>query len=117
MRNEVTMSNYDNVTEDQSLCYVTGQKFTPQNGIIFTMDGRDVCPEIALKNGFKPSKEFRLPYTVNTRNKLGEYLEKIGVKRNENLSLYNRLYSELGNNLPAELTWSNKPAGHTNNLR
>jgi hypothetical protein len=117
MRNEIEIVNYSNDTKQEATCYITGQKFTPTNGVLFQMDGRDVCPEVAFKNGFKAGKNFILPYDVNSRNKLSAYLEKIGIKRNENLSTYNRLYSELGQGLPFDLSHSEKPAGHTVNFK
>ena len=80
-------------------CFLTHKKFKTSKGVAFMLNGKAIDPEVALKNyEIEFADDFIVPANFNSRVKVGEYLNAIGIKRNH--PSYLKIYDKLGENLP-----------------
>lgn len=80
--------------------FFTGNRFPVKPGLKFTCFGYDIEPFYAVEKGFYLADTFKLPAPVNTKQKLTQYLQDIGLKRGS--EGYQAAYNRFSGFLPHE---------------
>lgn len=73
----------NNIARRNGECFYSGEKFLLNEGISYTVLDHDVSPCQAARRGFFLAEDFKLPFGINSKQKLGTYLNKtLGLARN-----------------------------------
>jgi len=83
----------------ERICFLSSEPFINEDGTLFTDEhDRAVCPEVALTKSIEIDPKFMLPSKVTSCEKLGIYLDQLGVKHTS--QTFREMYKKFSANLP-----------------
>lgn len=64
-------------------CFLSGKNFTTSKGVMYMLNGNAVCPEegLSMEREIDLANDFKAPTNFNTRAKMIEYVQALGISR------------------------------------